>query len=47
MRTQIHTFNQFDCQTAMSLAWSGIICTRGSILRSYNNPEKPGREAGS
>jgi len=28
----------------MSLAWTGIVCTGGSILRSYN-PEKPGQEA--
>lgn len=44
MNLHIHRLQESDCQTAMSLAWAGIVYCGGFALRS-NNPETPSQEA--
>ena len=40
------THTHFDYQTAISLAWAGMLCIRGTTLRSFD-PENPSQEARS
>jgi len=44
MKLHIQPSLKSDCQTAMSLAWTGIVYTGSFNLRSHQ-PTNPGQEA--